>query len=234
MPTLTLVSERTPVQVYEINSLVVNIGRGEDMDIVVDSASVSRRQAQIRLEPTGRWTVTDLDSSNGTYLNGERVVARQALTRGDEIAFGAFSLFFDRTFSAAVPDRASRRRPASRPTETCQMHREDVARLQREVALKRRAQLKWNAGGLESTFYLERTERAAVLVGRSPLCDLRVPAGPKHHVLVVRNQAAYEIRNLSAWQRMKVNGRPLSRAVLQSGDVIEVGRLRLTFVDELD
>lgn len=234
MPTLTLVSERTPVQVYEVNSLVVNIGRGEDMDIVVDNPSVSRRQAQIRLEPSGRWTVADLGSSNGTFLNGDRVVAKQMLTRGDEVSFGKFSLFFDRTFSAAVPEHARSRAAATPPTATFQMHHEDVARLRREIALKRRAQLKWSAGGLQSTFYLEQAERAAVLIGRSELCDLRVPVGPRHHLLVVRTQVKYEVRNLSRWHRMRVNGRVTSQAVLKSGDIVEVGRLRLSFVDELD
>jgi hypothetical protein len=241
MPTLTLVSERTPIQVYEVNSLVVNIGRGDDMDIVVDSTSVSRRQAQIRLEPSGRWTVMDLGSANGTFLNGQRVVARQALARGDEIAFGRFSLFFDRTFSEGTPERppaSPERHRASagsaHPTETLHMAQEDVVQLRREIALKRRAHVKWEAGGLDGTFYLERVERAAALIGRSELCDLRVPAGPKHHILLLRNRVRCEVRNLSGWYRMKVNGHATAQAVLKNGDVIQVGRLRLTFVDELD
>ena len=234
MPTLTLISERTPVQVYEVNSLVVNVGRGDDMDIVVDNASVSRRQAQIRLEPNGRWTVTDLGSANGTFLNGQRLVARQTLTRGDEIAFGRFSLFFDRTFSESVSDQARPRPAVTLPTDTLHLAQEDVARLQREAALKRRAHVKWEAGGLDGTFYIERAERAAALIGRSDLCDLRVPAGPKHHLLLVRNRLKCEVRNLSAWYRMRVNGRVARQAVLRSGDVITAGHLRLTFVDELD
>jgi hypothetical protein len=120
------------------------------------------------------------------------------------------------------------------PTQTVQMRAEDVARLQREIALKRRAHLKWEGAGLDGTFYLERTERAAVLIGRSNLCDLRVPAGPQHHVLVIRNRMKCEVRNLSMLRRMRVNGRATAQAVLRSGDVIEIGRLRLTFVDELD
>jgi hypothetical protein len=233
MPTLTVVSERTPVQVHEIGSLQVSIGRGDDMDIVIDHESVSRRQAQIRLERSGDWTVVDLGSVNGTYVNGQRLVASRTLARGDEIAFGAFSVFFDRTFSEVVPARRAGGPRGPRPTETLRMDPDDVARLRREVALIRRAHLAWEVGGLRGTIYLERTERAAVLIGRSDLCDVRVPAGPRHHVLVIRNRTRCEVRNLCWWRRMRVNGRRAAQAVLASGDVIEIGRLRVTFVDEL-
>jgi pSer/pThr/pTyr-binding forkhead associated (FHA) protein len=273
MPTLTLVSERTAVKVHEINSLVVNIGRGDDMDIVVNSVSVSRRQAQIRLEPSGCWTIVDLGSANGSFLNGKRILTRQPLARGDEISFGAFSLFFDRVFTGPVPDlrdgdlsarpaplpgaspavgagataataprlavasrpadAAPRPRPA-RPTDTTRMDRRDVARLQDQAARKRRAHLSWQAEGLQGVWYLERSDRAAVLVGRSDLCDLRVPAAPRNHLFIVRAGGRYEIRNLSGWHRMTVNGAVVRRALLDDGDVIEIGRLHMVFADDLD
>jgi len=72
-----------------------------------------------------------------------------------------------------------------------------------------------------------------VLVGQSDLCDLRVPAGPRHHVLVLRNRTGYEVRNLSGWHRMRVNGEMLTQAPLKGGDVIEIRGLRLTFFDEI-
>ena len=72
-----------------------------------------------------------------------------------------------------------------------------------------------------------------MLVGQSPLCDLRVPAGPKHHVLVLRNRTGYEVRNLSSWHRMRVNGAVVAQAPLKGGDVIETRGLRLTFFDEI-
>jgi hypothetical protein len=113
------------------------------------------------------------------------------------------------------------------------MDRKDVEQLQQAVALKRRAHLKWEAAGQHDTFYLERLERSAVLVGRSTLCDLRVPRGPKHHVLIIRNRTGYEVRNLSSWSRMRVNGIAMSQAILQGGDVITIRGLRMMFFDEI-
>src|SRR5206468_9616445 len=94
MPTLTLVAERTPIKAYELTTPAVSIGRGEDMDIVIDNVSVSRRQARIQLAGDGRWIVEDLSSANGTFLNGERLAAPTPLTRGDELSFGNFAPFF--------------------------------------------------------------------------------------------------------------------------------------------
>jgi len=234
MPTLTLVSERTPVKAYEVKSLGVSIGRGDDMDIVIDNVSVSRRQARIQMMPSGEWIVEDLNSANGTFVNGQRLTAPRPLSRGDEISFGKFSLFFDRALREPVQARALESRPdLPRPSDTFHMDRKDVERLQQVVAMRRRAHLKWEARGKQDIFYLERLERSAVLVGQSDLCDLRVPAGPKHHVLVLRNRTGYEVRNLSGWSRMRVNGETLSQAPLKGGDVIEIRGLRLTFFDEL-
>jgi hypothetical protein len=234
MPTLTLVSERTPLQAYDVNSLAVKIGRGDDMDIVIDNVSVSRRQARIQMTPGGEWIVEDLNSANGTFVNGERLTSPRPLSRGDEISFGKFSLFFDRALREPVQPRALETRPdLPRPSDTFHMDVKDVARLQQVVAMKRRAHLKWEARGKQDTFYLERLERSAVLVGQSDLCDLRVPAGPKHHILVLRNRTGYEVRNLSGWHRMRVNGEALTQAPLKGGDVIEIRGLRLTFFDEI-
>jgi len=234
MPTLTLVTERTPVKAYEVRTLGVNIGRGDDMDIVIDNVSVSRRQARVQPAADGRWIVEDLSSANGTYLNGERLAASTPLSRGDEISFGKFSLFFDRVMKLPIQEREVGVKPElPRPSETFHMDLKEVERLRKTLALKRRAHLKWEARGKQDTFYLERLERSAVLVGQSPLCDLRVPAGPKHHVLVLRNRTGYEVRNLSSWHRMRVNGAVVAQAPLKGGDVIETRGLRLTFFDEI-
>jgi serine phosphatase RsbU (regulator of sigma subunit) len=65
------------------------IGRDASCNCVVDSLAVSRRHAQITAGPDGHY-LEDLGSSNGTYLNGERVTGRVRLAVGDEIRIGPF------------------------------------------------------------------------------------------------------------------------------------------------
>ena len=52
---------------------VVRLGRAEDNDVVLANQRVSRYHAQLRQE-RGRWVIHDLDSTNGTFVDGERVL----------------------------------------------------------------------------------------------------------------------------------------------------------------
>ncbi|MFD5733155.1 FHA domain-containing protein [Streptomyces sioyaensis] len=71
------------------------IGRASDNDLVVDDLTVSRRHAELRAGPDG-FEIVDLDSHNGTYLNG-RPVDRAPMIPGDIVGIGhsAFSLVGD-------------------------------------------------------------------------------------------------------------------------------------------
>ncbi len=70
------------------------IGKGGENKISLSGdPTVSRLHAVIeRFEPG--WCVSDLGSSNGTYLNGERIWAAQRLRNGDEIRVGRTRLLF--------------------------------------------------------------------------------------------------------------------------------------------
>ena len=71
---------------------VVTAGRHPESDIFLDDITVSRRHAEIRRTPTG-FTVHDVGSLNGTYVNRERVEDDE-LTNGDELQVGKFKLVF--------------------------------------------------------------------------------------------------------------------------------------------
>jgi molecular chaperone DnaK (HSP70) len=69
---------------------ITKIGRGEGNDLQIDALKVSRFHAELRLT-TGVLEVVDLGSTNGTFVNGERLAPQQprALNPGDEVCFGA-------------------------------------------------------------------------------------------------------------------------------------------------
>jgi FHA domain len=229
MPKLTLVLDRKPVQVYELNQPVIRIGRGESMDVVIDNVSVSRRHAEIR-EENGAWLLRDLGSANGTFLNGQRVTADQSLRPGDEISFGKFSILFDRLLAEPLAAEAPTVPAAAESGVTLHLRPEEVERLHRAASKRRHAQIQWEAGGQRGTHYLEAS---GALVGRTSLCDLQVPAGPRQHVLVLRGSNGFEVRNLARFRRMRVAGAVVTRATLKNGDTLEIGGLRMTFMDEV-
>jgi len=80
---------------HAISQRTVTLGRSRECDIRVDDANVSRRHAEVRQEGATYWLV-DLDSTNGTELNGRRVT-RAKLSDGDRIGLGGAELVFGRS-----------------------------------------------------------------------------------------------------------------------------------------
>lgn len=69
------------------------VGRGRTSHVRIDEESISTRHAVIRQE-RGRWWVDDLNSTNGTYLNGVRVSGSAPLQSGDVLQVGRVSARF--------------------------------------------------------------------------------------------------------------------------------------------
>ena len=70
-----------------------SFGRDTGNDMVIDHPSVSRYHSQIRFE-NGTYTLFDLNSTNGTYVNGQQVLGQRRLVVGDNIRIGPTSLVF--------------------------------------------------------------------------------------------------------------------------------------------
>jgi pSer/pThr/pTyr-binding forkhead associated (FHA) protein len=66
---------------------VKTIGRAARADFIVDRALVSRIHCRLTLSDAGGLLVEDLGSTNGTFLNGERVT-RRTVASGDRIKLG--------------------------------------------------------------------------------------------------------------------------------------------------
>jgi pSer/pThr/pTyr-binding forkhead associated (FHA) protein len=82
---------------YAIEGAKAVLGRSKDCDVQVEDANVSRRHAELRREGSTWWLV-DLDSTNGTELNGKRV-QKAKLSEGDTITLGATDLVFGKASS---------------------------------------------------------------------------------------------------------------------------------------
>ena len=231
MPKLSLLLGRRAMHVYDIDQPTIRVGRDEEMDIVIDNPSVSRRQAEIRREGAG-WVVEDLGSSNGTFLHGKRIEGAEGIRPGDEIGVGKFSIVFDKLVGEGAGTTAQARAPSVTGFEgTMQIKEHEVKELLKDSERKRRAHLVWESGGQRGTHYL--SEAPAALFGTDSLCDVKVPKAPKHHVLVVNRESACEVRNLHGWTTMKVGGTAQNSAALKDGDVVQVGGLKLTFVADI-
>jgi pSer/pThr/pTyr-binding forkhead associated (FHA) protein len=87
-------------QRLSIRTPVVNIGRADYNDLVLPDESVSTAHAKLQRRE-GVWVLVDLDSTNGSFVDGERVKGEAAIPPGATVRLGDVALVFEPTDDAA-------------------------------------------------------------------------------------------------------------------------------------
>ncbi len=93
--------KRIPIRVP-----IVNVGRAEYNDIVLPDESVSTTHAKLQRRE-GIWVVVDLESTNGTLVDGERVAGEAPLAPGAYVRFGEVQTMFEPTDDTVDPGKGS-------------------------------------------------------------------------------------------------------------------------------
>ncbi|MDQ2693290.1 MAG: FHA domain-containing protein [Chloroflexota bacterium] len=118
------------VKVHALNQTVVNIGRRLENQLVIDDPRVSRNHAQLRAIK-GRFVLFDLNSTGGTFVNGQRT-SQTVLYPGDVISLAGVALIFGQDNPPARPDLAntapleSEPGASERPTATLEQNTVDL------------------------------------------------------------------------------------------------------------
>lgn len=90
-----------PNQVYELNKDRITIGRDITNEITVNDPEVSRHHCRLT-RGQGGFTMEDLGSTNGTFINGRRLTGAQPLNQGDLIGLGeTVTLAYEASIGAA-------------------------------------------------------------------------------------------------------------------------------------
>ena len=113
MARLLIIESADGEQRIPLSSPVYVIGRGLDCEVRLADQSLSRRHARVLVQESG-CSIEDLGSSNGTFVNGERLSGEVALAAGDIVHFGEVSAVFTEEVEAA-PRRRSRGQPEADP-----------------------------------------------------------------------------------------------------------------------
>ncbi|HKG93753.1 MAG TPA: FHA domain-containing protein [Gemmatimonadaceae bacterium] len=85
---------------FELRAPLSHVGRGAHNDVSLQDDSVSDSHAKLQKRDAG-WFVVDMDSTNGTYVAGKRIVGEQLLTGAPDVRFGGIKMVFR---PAAVAD----------------------------------------------------------------------------------------------------------------------------------
>lgn len=206
---------------FELIKSEITIGRDDGVDIVISTPAVSRRHARLMMEGNN-YILEDLGSSNGTFVNGDRLIGRRSLKAGDQIRLGqAITLTYESQENASQKT-AVRPMPAV-PAHVMQTTIGEEPIL--PVAAGPRKLVITVAGGSSQTYNLTQSTYS---IGRLPDNNIVIPSQivSGHHArLEQASGGGYKLIVLpDARNPMLFEGRPLeSSRLLRHGDMLRIG-----------
>jgi len=216
--------------------LMATIGRLPDNNLVIDNPAVSGHHACV-FRDGDRFVVEDLESTNGTFVNEQRV-SRHTLHDGDVVAIGKHKLVFEQTggvedtMELPMPTMSNLRDTVFLDT---QKHRAMIAKLKDpngngdgSRAAAKIGVLRVVAGRTDQDEY--SLDAHTCLIGKAPASLVRLKGWfkPSVALAITRNGQSYTATVLNG--RTHINSEPLrGRHALNDGDVLRVSGLTLQF-----
>src|SRR5215208_2200578 len=84
---LIMRSGPTPGAAFTLEGDQITIGRDSVNEVVINDAEISRRHARLTFQG-GKYVLEDLGSTNGTFVNGQRLAGPRVLKSGEVVSFG--------------------------------------------------------------------------------------------------------------------------------------------------
>jgi pSer/pThr/pTyr-binding forkhead associated (FHA) protein len=108
----------TPGATFALEGDQLTIGRDSSSGVAINDAEISRKHARLTFQG-GKYVIEDLGSTNGTFVNGQRLVSAVVLKSGDVVSFGEqIVLMYESLASDPGATMISARKNPSRPIST--------------------------------------------------------------------------------------------------------------------
>jgi len=208
-PTLLIHLPNRPPRQVTLERDLYRLGRGTDNEIVIPDEGVSRHHA--RLERRGEaWEYTDLDSTNGSFVEGQRV--RQVILQdGMRLQLGnkaahAVTLLFQSAAQVAGPARQRSREPAADAGLTIRQHKEPTT-------------------GLIPLQSYQPVSGHRVTIGRDPEADIHLsaPAVSRRHAVLRQASGEWQLVDLKSTNGTSVNGQRIRAPyALKPKDLVQI------------
>lgn len=210
----------------------LTIGRGKECDISIDNTAISRQHISLCLN-SGIYFVSDLGSTNGTFVNGKKIESDEPVSETDEIVFGKFTL------SPSGPMASGRLVAASVSTDTLDLDSETVfvvgkkqpspaPQFKVKGAGPKLTAIKGNASPKE----LSLAGTSSLKIGSDSSCDLVVCGWfvAKAQAYIIKRDKAYLLVPQKSWVGTYVNDSKISAEhILRPGDIISIRGVSLRF-----
>lgn len=225
---------------HDLGSGICIVGRSPSCDVAIDSPTISRRHFSLTVDDDGGIKLQDLDSENGTYVNGVREYVRDLTSKTTIQAGSEMFLFMPSGAEHEEPPGAGHsadRTKASdgtepKPTaETSSIAPVLLRRMQAEMRIRVRPH-----------FILreeKKSERVfAIGPGVNPigLGNLKISLGPSKTSATTifaevseESNGSHQIRAKALFSRIRINGKVLAKARLKPGDEVLIGSQVLVY-----
>lgn len=217
------------------------IGRGDDCDVLLMDDHISREHARLHQAAEVIW-LEDLDSANGTFVNGERVVGGRRLFHGDFIKLDVVEFQLLGRGADLTPTRThwdTSEHALMKPAANLETDTTEIAAVEDVVSVGAIAAPDGENGAFlvgtgepisGKTF---RLAMGRTTLGRSEDCDVVIKdrtVSLRHAEVIVRPEGC-TLTNLMATNGSRINGREVQSAELQDGDVLRLGSVQMVYKD---
>lgn len=220
-PRLVVKLKNRPIKTYPVTGDELSIGRLPQNDIVIDNLSVSRRHAVIAMANNG-YTIADLGSKNGTFLNGKQV-DKADLAGGDTITIGKYQIVFqiphgdegsigslDQT--VIIPNFRSK---------------QDKKNFHIEYPLDKESPKIFR----RSTHDEFALDKDTTVIGKGRESDIRLSGlfSPRVQIEISRQGSNYIMQKTKGRKKVSINGEEMDEKVLEEEDLIAIGSEEFVF-----
>jgi pSer/pThr/pTyr-binding forkhead associated (FHA) protein len=203
----------------------LTLGRDPSCQLVLAQQAVSRNHARIVRDGT-LFFIEDLGSSYGTQVNREKLPKgeKRLLRNGDIIAIGTFDVTFETVSAFEKEDSASKTMFVSRKAV------KDV--MKGLTSAGEQPYFRIMTGPTEGG-RIELSEASELVFGRDPAADivLNDDLVSRRHAKVRRDWSGAHVEDLGSRNGIKVNRKRMTRATLKDRDEVEIGALKLLYID---
>lgn len=226
MPRLILKNIKTEEeQSYNLPQELITIGRINTCDIELPFRSVSRKHAEITAEGDD-YFLTDLQSGNGTLLNGNKIKAKEKnlLRQGDIITIEDFEIHFHRLDE-------SLHQPVGEDTDSDIIEIKMIKKVLKALDSDHLPSLEVLNSSSEGTKLVIEDDQEELYVGREKDCALILddPTVSRQHAKLKRKWGGIVLLDLGSKNGCHVNKEKVSEKILHDGDHVMFGTVKCLF-----
>jgi len=217
---LILIGPDNHDQEFALSKSSVEIGRAVQNDIVLNDGKISRMHARIDCDDQG-CTLIDLESANGTVVNGKRI-EKVILSPEDTIKLGEINLRFESTTPPPDPDVTL--------INTIADLNDTLAHTVLETSLNDVSEARIVVHTPERTWEVT-LEDELLMIGRDPTNDISIDEIrlSRQHARIERKRDSFILRDLKSTNGTWIGDERIEEHTLKDGDTIQLGEAKLVF-----